>query len=293
MTVGASEVSSRFWISRVRIPTSTSTSQRCQFCLCSFWTGVPPSIIPCIWKWDMTHLIDHSETSPHMAIWSILRNLRVAGWPVVSWLRFCTAWHDYGTVSFCSSKKITANILLTRYFNSKSLEKYCELPSHWWLKPVKISMLFGTVSSQICWFFVKLWLTNCCDCFFVMRHSHMANLPEMDSKDNSISNLSWPGNVVVVVDYILSLIGLPSAILTWNKSNCGKGFFIRSWKGFKMPFLIWNEIESWEQLIFKIFNKIKRQFKYSAIGFQIKKTMPTHRPLVTHCFINIQHANEK
>ena len=42
----------------------------------------------------------------------------------------------------------------------------------------------------------------------------MANLPEMDSKDNSISNLSWPGNVVVVVDYILSLIGLPSAILT-------------------------------------------------------------------------------
>ena len=83
----------------------------------------------------------------------------------LSW-DFCTAWHDYGTVSFCSSKKITADVLLTKYFNSEALERYCELPSHWWLQLVKISTSSGTVSGQICWFVVKLWLTDCCDCFF-------------------------------------------------------------------------------------------------------------------------------
>ena len=51
-----------------------STSRRCRFCLRSSWTDSSPSMAPCTRKWDITRLIDRSETSRHIAIWSLLRN---------------------------------------------------------------------------------------------------------------------------------------------------------------------------------------------------------------------------
>ena len=167
-------------------PTSISTSRRCRFCLCSSWTGLSrsSSMVPCIRKWDMTRLIDRSETSTHIAIWSLLRNFDSRR------MVHCISDEIFVPRGMTTKQLASAaqnDILFTRHPNSETLEICWMLLGQWWWPPVSFSTSFGIVSGEKCRFVVELWLIDCCESLvtvFFNKNSHVANPCEKDSNKN-------------------------------------------------------------------------------------------------------------